>query len=334
MLWLRSDLGVISSAGSVSEWDDVSGLANNATQSVGGNKPTVVANVLNGLPAVTFGASQFLQVPAGMSDFTGGASIFAILNPTSVTAGARILDFGNGTASNNLQLQEPSTNGAALYAFNGASSSNVTASSALNLNQFQLLEAVHNGAALGTLYTNSVQQAQNTLNNLVNIKRTNNFIAQGSGGGNNFIGQIVELLVFNRGLTTAERAGLEAYALNRTQALVANTSPAPVFSIATSTLAAPSQVAIEGPAESVFYFTLDGTTPNPSTSARYTAPINIAWTQTLKAIAVNRSVQSSVTSATYTLDSNQYPAPSSTSTPLQLDLQLPNQSIPQDSNQH
>jgi len=91
---------------------------------------------LSGLPAVTFGACQYLQLPAGFADFIGGASIFALLRPTSVTAGARMLDLGNGTASNNLQLQEPSTTGAALYAYSGATSSNVTASSALTVNQF------------------------------------------------------------------------------------------------------------------------------------------------------------------------------------------------------
>lgn len=157
-LWLKSTLGVTTVSGSnVSQWDDLSGSGNSATQSVAGNRPTLTANSINGQPAITFGASQFLQIPAGMSDFTGGASIFALLKPTSVTAGARIVDFGNGTASNNLQLQEPSTNGAALYAYNGASPSNVTASSALTLNQFQVLEAVHNGAASGTILTNAAQ---------------------------------------------------------------------------------------------------------------------------------------------------------------------------------
>lgn len=333
-LWLRSDLGVTSSSGSVSKWDDVSGSGNNATQSVSGNRPTFAANSVNGFPAVTFASSQYFALPAGFSDFTGGASIFVILRPTSVAAGARILDLGNGTASNNLQLQEPSTNGAALYAFNGSGSTNVTASSALNLSQFQLLEAVHNGSASGTIFTNAVSQATNSLNNFLNVTRSNNFIGQASGGGNNYIGQIAELMLFNRGLTSAERAAVEAYLINRNQVLNVNAVPSPLFSVGTSTFTAPATVAIEGPSDSVFYYTLDGTTPNPLTAALYKGPINIIYTQTLKAIAVNKGVQSSVTTATYTLDATQYPAPSASSTPLQIDLQLPNQSIPQDNNQH
>ncbi|RTL42341.1 MAG: hypothetical protein EKK48_10125 [Candidatus Melainabacteria bacterium] len=330
-LWLRSDQGVVGS-GSVSEWDDCSGSGNNATQTVSGNRPTFSTNSVNGLPAITFGASQFFALPAGFSDFTAGASIFAILKPTSVTAGARILDLGNGATANNLQLQEPSTNGAALYTYNGSSPLSVTASSALTLNQFQLLEAVHNGAASGTIYTNSMQQAQGSLNNLLNVTRSNNFLGQGSGGGNNYIGQIAELMLFNRGVTAAERAAIEAYLINRNQVLNANSAPAPVFSIGTSTLTAPATVAIEGPSDSIFFITQDGSTPTTS-SPVYSGPVLIKFTQTLKAIAVNKGVQSAVTSATYTLDSTNYPAPGATSTPLQLDLQLPNQSIPQDNNQ-
>ena len=268
-----------------------------------------------------------------MADFTSGLSIFAIVKPTSVTAGARILDFGNGTASNNILIQEPTSTGAALYTYNTTSPTNVTASSAITLNKFQLLEATDNNTNTATIFTDAVQQSQSTtMNSLLNVVRSNNYIGQASGGGNNYIGQIVELLVYNRNLTSIERTQLEGFLLTRTQGLLANSAPTPVFSISTSTLTAPSQIAIEGAAEANFFFTLDGTTPT-SASTPYTGPINIIYTQTLKAIAVVRGVQSAVTTATYTLDATKYPAPSATSTPLQLDLQLPNQSIPQDNNQ-
>ncbi|MCW5824875.1 MAG: hypothetical protein KIT34_18910 [Cyanobacteria bacterium TGS_CYA1] len=62
----------------------------------------------------------------------------------------------------------------------------------------------------------------------------------------------------------------------------------------------------------------------------YSSPINIAYTQTLKAIAVANGATSSVTSATYTLNSTKWPAPNaSDTTPLNLNLQLPTTAIPQ-----
>ncbi|MFX4971186.1 hypothetical protein ABTB72_19600, partial [Acinetobacter baumannii] len=85
-------------------------------QTTSGNRPTLVPNALNGLPAVAFnGTSQYLQLPGGFANFTSGASIFAMIKPTGVTAGARILDLGNGATSDNLQLQEPASSSAALY---------------------------------------------------------------------------------------------------------------------------------------------------------------------------------------------------------------------------
>ncbi|MBS1955294.1 MAG: chitobiase/beta-hexosaminidase C-terminal domain-containing protein [Cyanobacteria bacterium SZAS-4] len=332
-LWLRSDANVTSSSGAISNWGDASGLGNDASQTVSGNRPTLVSNALNNLPAVNFAASQYFQIPAGMSDFSSGLSILAVVKPTSVTAGARVLDFGNGTAANNLLLQLTSSTGAALSTYNVSSPTSVTASSAITLNKFQMLEATSNNAGTATIFTDAVQQSQSTtMNSLLNTLRSNNYVGQASGGGNNYIGQIVELLVYNRELTSLERTTLEGFLLTRTQGLLANSTPAPVFSVATSTLAAPAQVAIEGPTEASFFYTVDGTTPS-TTSTPYVGPVNIAWTQTLKAIAVMRGVQSGVTTATYTLDSTKYPAPGAGTTPLQLDLQLPNQSIPQDNNQ-
>jgi hypothetical protein len=62
----------------------------------------------------------------------------------------------------------------------------------------------------------------------------------------------------------------------------------------------------------------------------YTGPVLIYYTQTLKALAVNNGISSTVASATYTLNATQWPAPSATdTTPLQINLQLPTTAIPQ-----
>jgi hypothetical protein len=270
-----------------------------------------------------------------MANLTSGASIFAVLKPTTVTAGARILDFGNGTASNNIYLDEPSTNAAALYALNGSSATSVTSSSAITTNTFQLLEAVHNGAATATIYTNAVQGAQNTaMNNFNNITRADNYIGQGSGGGNNFQGQIAELLFYNRGVTLTEKAEIEGYLFARYQLANLNTPAAPQISVAAGTLTGPTQVAIEATAQATIYATTDGSTPVAGSSPVYLGPINVSYSQTVKAIAVVNGVSSAVTSAAYVLDSTNWPAPNTSTTPLQINVQVPTPVIPQDSNQH
>jgi hypothetical protein len=334
VLWLRGD-NVATSGSNVTTWSDVSGSGNNATQATSAKQPILVSNSINGMPSVSFnGTTDFLQLPAGMANLSSGASIFAIIDPTGVTAGARILDFGNGATSDNLQLQEPASASAELQTYNGATPTSVTSSSAITLNQFQLLEAIDNGTGTATIYTNSVQGAQSTtMNALNNLTRSSNFIGQGSAGGNFFKGKIAELLVFNRGITATEQAALEGYLIGKFQLLSANTTPAPVFSVAAGTLTIPTQVAIEAPAAATIFVTVDGSTPTTA-SPPYTKPLAINFTQTVKAIAVINGVSSSVTSAAYTLNATHWPAPATATTPLQINTQLPGVSIPQDSNQH
>ncbi len=64
-LHLRSDQGVVTSGSSVSEWDDISGLGNNATQGTGVNQPTYVTNAMNNLPVIKFnGSTSSLLLPS------------------------------------------------------------------------------------------------------------------------------------------------------------------------------------------------------------------------------------------------------------------------------
>jgi len=63
-LHLRADGGVISSSSAVSEWNDLSGNGNNATQSTSANQPALVSNSLNGNPVIRFdGTYSKLTLP-------------------------------------------------------------------------------------------------------------------------------------------------------------------------------------------------------------------------------------------------------------------------------
>jgi parallel beta-helix repeat protein len=77
--------------------------------------------------------------------------------------------------------------------------------------------------------------------------------------------------------------------------------PAPGFSPEPGTYSSSQSVTLaDGDSSAMIYYTVDGSTPSAS-SARYSGPIKISATTTLRAVAVDGSLNSSVATGTYTL---------------------------------
>lgn len=330
LVWLRSDIGVADSSSSVNLWADLSGTANDASQTISAHQPTNVDDVVNGYSAVNFGASgQFLQFPSGFSDFSQGATFIAVVKPSVLASGSVILDLGNGSASDNLGMKESSTaGGLQSFVYNGSTASGVTAVNALSAGQFQVISSVYDGINTATIFTNGVQQAQSTaMSTSNNLARAANFLCQAGGGGDYFQGQICELFIYKKALSLSQRSIAEAYLLGKYQIL--NQVPAtPVISVPSGTLPGPTQVAIANEGGSQVFWTNDGSTPT-ATSNLYAQPLNVYYSQTIKAVAIKDGVTSPMSTATFTLDPTLWPAPSSGGPDLQLNITLPRTSIPQ-----
>lgn len=326
ILRLRSTFGVVTTGGvpgQVAQWTDLSGT-NNTASGTSGSQPTLTVRT-GRIFGVTFdGSSQFLSLPSGFANFGSGASFFLVVQPASPPSNARFFDLGNGSASNNLYISEPSTNAANLHVYHGSTDSSVTSSSAITLNQFQLIEGTYSGTSTATVYTNGTQGAQNTsMQTANNTTRSSNYIGQASAGGNYYSGEIAELLMYNTLLTTSQRTAVEAYLMQKYQ-LLSLTPSAPVISVSGGTLSGPTQVVIAAQPGTTTYITTDGTTPSSSSTLYTGCPINIAYSQTLKAISIKSGISSSVATAAYTLDSTQCPAPNSSDTTAPtINLQLP-----------
>lgn len=323
-LWLSSDFGLVTSTGSpalVTKWVDLSGRNNNAYTSLG-SQPTFSDSPT---ASVGFnGASQYLSLPSGFANFNAGATIFVVAQPSSLGSNARLFDLGNGSLNNNIFMSEPSSGSFDLHVVNGSTDSAVTASSAINLGRFQVLEGSYNGTNTATLFTNANQNVQSTSMQIVNlIPRTNNFIGQASGGGNYYAGKIAEVLLYSTQLSASQRTAIEAYLVQKYQTL-SLTPSTPIISVPSGTLAGPAQVAIACQPGTATYFTTDGSTPTSSSSVYCGCPLTVNFSQTVKVISIMNGVSSSVASATYTLDATQWPAPNpSDTTPPTINLQLP-----------
>jgi hypothetical protein len=144
--------------------------------------------------------------------------------------------------------------------------------------------------------------------------RTLNFLGQASSGGSGYSGDVAEVLIYYglwpnvSQLTSSQQLAVEAYLLQKYQ-LLSQTPSTPVISVPGGTLLQPAQVVISTEPGSTTFYTTDGTTPSASSPIYSGEPLTINYSLTLKAIRIKAGVASSVATATYTLDANQWPAP-------------------------
>src|SRR5262249_42097860 len=159
----------------------------------------------------------------------------------------------------------------------------------VTLNQYQVLEVVHSGFGVATIFTNGMQGAQGPVSNIGNITRTGNFLGANSSASSFFDGQIAEVLVYNRALTASERASVEGYLYAR----YAITVTPPIISPGTGVYVDAPTVSLASDPGAQIYYTTDGSPPS-SSSSPYSGPLAIEGSVVVKAIAIQPFGSSSV----------------------------------------
>jgi parallel beta-helix repeat protein len=234
-LWLRADAGVTMNGAQVSQWSDQSGTATNAAQTTATRQPTLIANAINGLPALSFdGVDDFMTFNLPMTGFSG-ATIFLVAASTSSTQ--------DGTwhgATNSAIFWNENSDWSTIfltpfqrhvkYQFGTGWPNNIstyTRPVSLGTN-FSVNTAIKNGAN-EALYVNGslVFSAGGKGPALMNSRPTGN-LGRGYNDNTYFAGRIAEVLVYTRALTDAERQNVEAYLLTRYPASGATANQAPV----------------------------------------------------------------------------------------------------------
>ena len=99
------------------------------------------------------GSTGYVSLPSGFSDFTGGLTIEAWIYPTSTGSWARVVDLGNGPASDNVFLARVGTTSDLTFGVSIGSSSalGTTASNVLVLNTWQYVAATMDSAGKTTM---------------------------------------------------------------------------------------------------------------------------------------------------------------------------------------
>lgn len=225
-LWLRADSGLVLNGASVSQWTDISGNNLNAVQDSANKRPNVVSDAINGKPAVHFdGSNDLLYTQALNLENTNKVSAFMV---SKATGEAVILE-----ASRNLN-----TSATGFYVIENYDYGQQGISAALKgntagpYNNYLTIFRSTNTYSIPKIWFTAFDKSQASYLNQIKMRvngvdlvntngygaaHTNNFsndslfIGGRGAGGSNLDGDIAEVIVYNRLLTTAERTQVENY---------------------------------------------------------------------------------------------------------------------------
>lgn len=233
-LWLRADAGVTTNASNqISVWVDQSGNSNGATQNNVNLQPFFVNGAVNGRPTVRFYGSNYFPMPFFLNATTGAEALVVLKATADAPSGGQQLWRWGGSGSGGLAY--PDSGGNILDDF-GSTVVRGIGNPAQPLDQYHLYN-VAGQANFWSAWVNGILQASTT---------NNNYGAWSDpklGFANNayFSGDIAEVLIFARVLSSAERDTISGY-LNGKYAMVASAPVAPTSLVASAISA--SQVSL------------------------------------------------------------------------------------------
>ena len=208
----------IISGNNVSVWKDLSGYNHDVSQAIAGNKPNWKANIVNGFPAVTFDGGERLQ-----GTFTAGlpapVTVFAVTYFDSLTQPTTNWDFvfsvGDQTTPNGMLNMARYQGGADADKFFNDDGNNINFGDVLVGQQWQIIEFSENTSAPFTEL--SINGNGGTVDNFMsNSLNTNaNFRvgdwANSPGGAYHLNGNIAEIILFKKNLSSAETNIVNSY---------------------------------------------------------------------------------------------------------------------------
>ena len=216
LVWLAADSGLAQTGTNapVGFWPDQSGSGNNGTQTSSGNQPAWVTGALNGHPVVRFnGTSSYLNLGYFLHGTTQ-AEAFVVLKVATNPPSARQVLWRPGADGS--ALAYPNTSGQIVEDFGSGGQAYNIGAPTQPLDQYHVYEvAGQNGSWMA--WINGLLQASNNSNSYGEWD-TGNPVNEPIGLGWDqynaqycFAGDVAEVLVFNRTLTTGERTTVNTY---------------------------------------------------------------------------------------------------------------------------
>ena len=234
-LWLRADVGVTTNAaGGVSQWSDSSTFANNAVQANEAAAPSLILNALNGRPVLRFdGATDYMDVADSESlSGTGDISSFFVVKFDDFATFRAVWGKTavNYPAPTDIYAQ-PGSGFLSVFRGDGtpANVGVVNSGQALRANAYLVLGFSVEGSTL-THYLNNQENGSGAITTNTADGNTALKIGTRSDFATRLKGDLAEVLIFNRALSSLDRSNVFNYLQTKYNLL----NLAPSISLATS----------------------------------------------------------------------------------------------------
>ena len=205
----------------VVSWVDAS-LESNHTFAAAESAPTLEVGT-HGRPVVRFdGNGQYLTLPEGFEDFADGLSIFIVARPTALQTGFKFIALGNGTGQEMVVLGRNGASSGLQY-FTNDSSGNVkwfNTGDALVAGETSLFSVVQSGGMPDSMVTATVSHDGASVGSgSVYVPpigtRAINYIGKSYWNEGFFEGDIEEIIIYDRSLSTNEVETIHNYLRGR-----------------------------------------------------------------------------------------------------------------------
>lgn len=226
-LWLKGDAGVFTDDAAstpatnngdvIAVWQDQSGNARHATQTVNGNRPTLDVTVgLGGKNVIDFASasSHFLNLPNFLTGFTA-AEVWIVMKPAAdppASSAAGIWKFGSDTTNADFYTW---TDGSAYIGF-GTTVRKSAGNPAISIAAWHVLRVLSAASDYKVWTTPDDVLLFSTATNTVGWTTTPT-LGRSTGSSVNYHlnGKIAEIFIYSQARSTAERAALMAYIAGR-----------------------------------------------------------------------------------------------------------------------
>src|SRR6185295_9915408 len=134
------------------------------------------------------GNNDYVDLPDGFSSFPNGFTYELWVYPTASASGQRFLDLANGPTNDNIILRRNTSDGLSFTVYNGTTAgTEITASGALTLNQWQHIAVTMDATGFVRLYKNGLELISGQTSVPRAVLRANNFIGRSNAAADPYL---------------------------------------------------------------------------------------------------------------------------------------------------